>query len=261
MTRGAPRDAQRAFYGAVTLLFLSSTAATIGWCASMSAMAGMSMPGGWRMSMTWMRMPGQTWSAAAASFLGMWMLMMTAMMLPSLTPALLRYRRAVNSAGDVRLGWLTLLVGTGYFLVWAACGITVYPLGIAVASSEMHQPTLSHAVPLMTGISVLLAGALQFTAWKARQLACCRFAPQIDRRVSANGAAALLHGAYLGVRCAACCAGLMLVLLAIGVMDLRAMAAVTAAITVERLAGERAARAIGVLVVGAGLLLIGRALL
>jgi predicted metal-binding membrane protein len=53
----------------------------------------------------------------------------------------------------------------------------------------------------------------------------------------------------------------MAILLVIGVMDLRAMAVVGAAITVERLApaGERVARAIGGLVIGAGLFLIARA--
>jgi predicted metal-binding membrane protein len=53
----------------------------------------------------------------------------------------------------------------------------------------------------------------------------------------------------------------MTILLVIGIMDLRAMAVVTAAITVERLApaGERVARAIGVVIVGGGLLLIARA--
>jgi hypothetical protein len=40
----------------------------------MSAM-GMPMPGGWTMSMAWMRMPGQTWLGAATSFLGMWVVM------------------------------------------------------------------------------------------------------------------------------------------------------------------------------------------
>src|SRR5207302_5508750 len=64
------------------LLFASSAAVTIVWCASMSAMGEMPMPGGWTMSMAWMRMPGQTWSGAAASFLGMWVVMMVAMMLP-----------------------------------------------------------------------------------------------------------------------------------------------------------------------------------
>jgi predicted metal-binding membrane protein len=61
--------------------------------------------------------------------------------------------------------------------------------------------------------------------------------------------------------CSHCCAGPMAILLVMGVMDLRAMAVVAAAITVERLAptGERVARATGAVVVGAGLLLIARA--
>jgi predicted metal-binding membrane protein len=65
----------------------------------------------------------------------------------------------------------------------------------------------------------------------------------------------------LGIHCGYCCAGLTAILLVIGVMDLRAMAVVMAAITVERLApaGERFAQAIGAVVVAAGLFLITRA--
>ena len=64
------RAFQRAFFGVSALLFAASAAVTIVWCASMSAMGEMPMPGGWTMSMAWMRMPGQTWPSAAASFLG-----------------------------------------------------------------------------------------------------------------------------------------------------------------------------------------------
>jgi hypothetical protein len=53
------RTSERAFFGVSALLFAASAAVTIVWCASMSAMGGMSMPGGWTMSMAWMRMPGQ----------------------------------------------------------------------------------------------------------------------------------------------------------------------------------------------------------
>src|SRR6266850_4194636 len=81
-----------AFLGVSALLFAVSAAVTIVWCASMSAMGEMTMPGGWTMSMAWM--PGQTWPGAAA-FLGMWVVMMVAMMLPSLVPMLWRYRQAV----------------------------------------------------------------------------------------------------------------------------------------------------------------------
>jgi hypothetical protein len=51
---------ERAFFGVSALLFAASAAVTIVWCASMSAMGEMPMPGGWTMSMAWMWMPGQT---------------------------------------------------------------------------------------------------------------------------------------------------------------------------------------------------------
>jgi len=107
----------------------------------------------------------------------------------------------------------------------------------------------------------LHAGALQLTAWKARQLACCRETPGPGRTLPANAGTAWRHGLRLGLHCSRCCAGLMAILLVIGVMDLRAMAVVAAAITVERLApaGERVARATGVVFIGAGLFLIARA--
>jgi len=254
---GATSD--RAFFGVAALLFAASAAATIAWCASMSAM-GMTMPGDWTMSMAWMRMPDRTWPRAAASFLGMWIVMMVAMMLPSLVPMLSRYRDAVRTTGETRLGWLTAYCGAGYFLVWSALGLAAFPIGAALAALEMEQPALARAVPLLVGAVVLIAGALQFTAWKAHYLACCREAPD-GGALLADARTAWRHGLRLGLHCAYCCGGLMAVLLVIGVMDLRAMAVVTAAITVERLApaGERVARAVGIVVVGAGVLLIVRA--
>ena len=239
------RASQQAFLGVSALLFAASAAVTIVWCASMSAMGEMPMPGGWTMSMAWMRMPGQTWPGAAASFLGMWVVMMVAMMLPSLVPMLWRYRQAVGRTGETRLGRLTALVGVGYFFVWTVFGMAAFPLGVALAAIEMQQPALARAVPIAVGVVVLIAGALQFTAWKARHLACCREAPGRGRTLPADAGTAWRHGLRLGLHCSHCCAGLMAILLVIGVMDLRAMAVVAAAITVERLApaGERVARA------------------
>src|ERR1700677_4376085 len=101
----------RVFLGVSALLFAACTTVTGVWCASMSALGGMPMPGGWTMSMAWMRMPGQTWLGAATSFLAMWVVMMVAMMLPSLVAMLLRYRQAVGPAGTAHLGGLTVLVG------------------------------------------------------------------------------------------------------------------------------------------------------
>jgi predicted metal-binding membrane protein len=247
----------RAFFGISALLFAVSAAATILWCGSMSRMGGMAMPGGWTMSMAWMRMPGQTWPGAAASFLGMWIVMMVAMMLPSLVPMLWRYRQAVGRTGDRRLDRLTVLVALGYFSVWTVFGMLAFPLGAGLAALEMQQPGLARAVPLEVDVVVLIVGALQFTSWKARRLACCRMAPGCRR---AEAGTAWRHGLRLGLQCGRCCAGLTVILLVVGIMDLRAMALVAAATTVERLApaGERVARAIGAVAVGTGLLLVAR---
>src|SRR5260370_35840404 len=134
----------------------------------------------------------------------------------------------------------------------AAC-----PLGAALAAIEMQQPALARAVPIAVGAVVMIAGALQFTAWKAHHLACCREAPGPGRTLPADAGTAWRHGLRLGLHCGHCCANLMAILLVIGVMDLRAMAVVPPAITVERLApaGDRVARAIGAVTAGAALFL------
>ena len=247
------------FFVVSAVLFAVSAALTIAWSTSMTEM-GMPMPGGWTMSMTWMRMPAQPWLLAAASFLGMWVVMMVAMMLPSLTPSLWRYRLAVRNTGEARLGWLTALVGAGYFFVWTVFGLAVFPIGVALATIEMQLPALARVVPFMIGAIVLIAGVLQLTHWKVRRLACCREVVS-DRTPPANAATAWRLGLRLGLHCGYCCSNLMMILLVAGVMDLRVMAVVTAAITVERLApaSARIAQLIGTFVIASGLFLITHA--
>jgi predicted metal-binding membrane protein len=189
----------------------------------------------------------------------MWTVMMVAMMLPSLMPMLARYRRVVGAAGvgGQRLGRLTVIVGLGYFCVWILSGVAAYPLGVALAAAEMRLPGLARAVPVLTGLVVIVAGLLQFTAWKARALACCRGASPA-RTPGVDALAAWRHGIKSGLHCVRCCAGMTAILLVVGVMDLRAMALVTVAITAERLApaGERLARLTGAAAVIMGTFLI-----
>lgn len=258
----AVSSAARAFVAVTVLLFLASAVATVACCVAMSAMGGMPMPGGWTASMVWQRMCGRTWPGTAASFLGMWLVMTVAMMLPALAlaPVLWRYRCAVVATGARRAGWLTAQVALGYFLWWGALGAAVFPSGVALTAAAMRLPTLGRVVPVFAAAVVTIAGALQFTRWKRRRLACCRRAPGAGRSWRADVCPAWQHGLGLGMRCCACCAGPMVALLAIGVMELPAMAIVTAAISAERLArdGARAARVAGAIGVGAGLLLVVR---
>ena len=249
------RPSHQTFFVLSALLFLASTGLTIHLCSPMAMMDAMPMPGGWSMSMAWM--PAQNGPRAMLSFLGMWLAMMVAMMLPSLVPMLWRYRKAVGSNDALRLDYLTAVAGAGYFLVWLALGIIAFPIGVEVAALAMQYPAFANAVPIVTGVAILLVGLFQFTAWKSHQLACCRAVP--PRNPSIGSAAALRHGLGLGFHCVACCFNLTLLLLVLGIMDWRLMVVVTVAMTAERLAGERLARAIGVVVAAAGLFVIARA--
>jgi predicted metal-binding membrane protein len=230
----------------------------------MAASGGnMPMPGGWTMSMAWMRMAGQSWPGAAAAFLGMWILMMVPMMMPSLMSMLWRYRAAARAAGAAGgLGRPTAAAGAAYFVVWAAAGAVLYPLGVAVAAAEMRWPALARRVPLAVAAAALLAGVVQLSPWKRRHLACCRDMPARAASAAPGERAAFRHGLRLGQHCVSCCASFIIILLAAGVMDLAVMAAVTAGITTERLTPRsvRAATVVGVLILAAGAAAGARAL-
>ena len=150
----------------------------------------------------------------------------------------------------------TLRVAGGYFAVWALAGLLAFLPGVAFATVAMQVPAAERALPLAAALTTLLAGLWQLSAWKTRQLACCRETVDCCRPPRASAAAAWRHGTDLGLRCLRCCAPLTALLFVMGVMDPGAMALVTLAISLERLAprGERIARVIGVMMVGAGLL-------
>jgi predicted metal-binding membrane protein len=242
---GGARDAT--FLAAAALLFGITAAVTIHGCRSMP--------------MPWMRMPGETWPDAALAFLGMWIAMMVAMMLPSLMPVLGRYRRALGGTSAARRNRLTAAVSAGYFCVWSALGMAIYPFGIVLAGIQSRLPAAAHGAPLAAGTVTMIAGTLQFTAWKSQQLACCRGSASHDRDVASDAGSAWRYGLRRGLHCGCCCAGLTMILLALGLMDLRIMALVMLAITAERLApsGAAVARISGVIAVTAGIILVVRA--
>jgi predicted metal-binding membrane protein len=248
----------RAFFLTSGLLFVASTAITVYWCNSMSG--GIAMPGGWTLSMNWMRMPGQSWFEAAASFLGMWAVMMVAMMLPVLIPALLRYRQSYGGSQSTSLATLTAIAGAAYIIVWVVPGALLYPFGIVLAKTVMASELLAEWVPIAAGMILLLAGYLQLTKWKVRQLCHCQFAVAGGKAPTWNARGAWDHGIRLGTDCARCCCGLMAVMLVSGIMNVGIMALVTVAIAAERLFGhaERVARTTGLILIASAVFMIGR---
>jgi predicted metal-binding membrane protein len=150
----------------------------------------------------------------------------------------------------------------GYLGMWMAVMVPMMlpSFGAGVMAAEMRWGTVVQWLPVAGGAVLLVAGGVQLTPWKARQLTLCREDPGCGCAPLPEAASAWRHGLRLGVRCSLCCSSLMLALLAVGMMDLAAMAAVTLAISAERLAPAplRIARVVGAAIVAAGVLTITR---
>jgi len=177
--------------------------------------------------------------------------MMVAMMLPSIAPVLWRYHRHVRAMPSANAGGATALFAAGYASVW-----TIVSSGLFVISawrSPMAMPSMGPSfAPLTVGVVLFCAGVIQCSRWKERQLVRCREClwPGVVRGL----ASAWRNGCSLGIECSLSCAAPMAVLFVAGLMDARAMFAVTAAITAERIVPIRwgAARLTGALALVGG---------
>lgn len=208
----------------------------------------MPMPGGWTMAMAWMRMPGQTWLGTGAMFAGMWLAMMVAMMLPSSLPMLLLYRRVIAFRGERHTTLLTLLMASGYFLVWTLFGVIAYAIGVSIADGAMRSPAFSALVPAGAGAALVVAGIYQLTPWKSACLKHCRDPLElVASHLHPGWRGAVALGVHHGLFCTGCCWALMVMQLVMGVMNLGAMAAIATVIALEKLVarGQLVARVVG----------------
>ena len=194
-------------------------------------------------------------------FLLLWVVMMAAMMLPSVAPVasmyltVLRNRRTGTAAAHV-----AALVA-GYLLAWAGFGLAAF--GISRALGKLTPMGMSMAPSRLAvwsaAITLAVAGLYQFTPLKAVCLRHCR-----------SPLGFLLHfgsysgrlrdvriGAYHGGYCVGCCWSLMLVLVAVGVMNMAWMAGLTAVVFLEKVwrSGKAFGYAVGGAMILAGLLL------
>ena len=219
------------------------------------------MPGGWTMSMMWMPMGSNAFSAAAV-FTAMWLAMMIAMMLPSTMPMLLLYRRVAAFRGEAHLGRSMFALGGGYFGVWTLFGIAAYAIGVIVAHGAMRSSDFSRAVPLIAAVALGFAGIYQLTPWKSACLKHCRDPLTLVANHLHGGRFGTLRlGIHHGAFCAACCWALMLIQIVLGVMSLTVMIAVAIVIALEKLLvhGEWVAKATGVAAIGWGLVMAANA--
>jgi len=192
--------------------------------------------------------PG-TMGLALLPFLGLWVVMMAAMMLPSVAPVAVLWTRLITgaSAGPGRLLRMSAFLA-GYLLVWAVAGAVAF----AALAGAGRLLTASPTAAKWLGVAI--------TPWKDWCLRRCR-SPigALMYYLGFKGRSRDVRvGLHHGATCAGCCWGLMIVLVAVGVMNVAVMAALAVVIFAEKLwrHGKRFGQAVGVLLVATGVLAI-----
>jgi predicted metal-binding membrane protein len=189
-------------------------------------------------------------------FLGIWVTMMAAMMLPSAAPMVLLFDRV--SAERARRGrdflpaWIFV---AGYLATWTAYGLGAYGLYRLVASFELGFLDWDRGGPWIAGIAVAAAGTYELTPLKSVCLRHCRSPLHYIVGGWREGRlGAVRMGAEHGAYCVGCCWGLMVLLFALGVMSLVWMGIVAALIFAQKILpfGERLPYAFAVAFVAAG---------
>jgi predicted metal-binding membrane protein len=199
----------------------------------------------------WMMTPH--WDAPHLLLLwAMWAVMMTGMMLPSATPMILL---AGTTSGRA------YLIALGYVIVWALFSVGATALQWVLGTLLILNPMMEVASPAAGAILLIGAGIYQWTPLKQACLTTCQSPLAfLTQRWRSGSGGAFRMGVEHGAHCVGCCWALMLLLFVGGVMNLMVIAALTAFVAFEKLApaGVVGARLSGVLLIGAGLWMLGR---
>jgi predicted metal-binding membrane protein len=208
--------AVRARLGLVALLFLL---AGLGWWWTVERMQGMD-------NGPWTALGTLGW------FLGVWVVMMAAMMFPSVAPTVALYSRMTRERSPLA----PLVFSAGYLLVWGAVGIVAFAIAVVGGSVAGVVLQWDRAGRWVAGGTLLVAAAYELTPLKNVCLAKCRSPLGFligSWREGLPGA--LEMGAKNGAWCAGCCWALMASLFALGIMSIGWMAFVAALIAIEKL--------------------------
>jgi predicted metal-binding membrane protein len=210
-----------------TAIFLLIGAAIVAWAVTVERMRGMDEGPGTHLG-------GLGW------YLGIWVTMMAAMMLPSAAPA------AVHAARLARR-LPTVLFAAGYLLVWTGFGLAAYGLFRLVTSFDSGWAAWDEGGPYLAGGLIVAAGIYELTPLKQLCLLRCRL-PQPDRD-------ALRSGLRYGIDCVGSSGGLMVALFALGVMSLVWMVVIAGVIFAEKVLpyGLRLSRVFAIALIAFGI--------
>lgn len=179
-------------------------------------------------------------------FLAVWVVMMAAMMFPSVAPTVALYRRMTRER-DSRL---PLLFVAGYLVIWVAAGLAAYVLARVGAALVGDVLAWNRAGRWFSAATLLAAALYELTPLKAACLGKCRSPLGFLLGAWRDGPrGALAMGARHGAWCLGCCWALMASLFALGVMSITWMTVVAALIAVEKLLPHRRVAVYGTAVI------------
>jgi predicted metal-binding membrane protein len=236
---GPVLTASRARLVLVALLF---SLAAIGWWSTGDRMAGMD-EGPW------------TGLGTLGWFIGVWLVMMAAMMLPSVAPTVALYSRMASERSPL-LPWV---FAAGYLLTWGAVGALAFAAARAGAAFTGDVLGWDRAGRWVAGATLLFAAAYELTPLKDMCLRKCRSPLGFLVGSWRDGwEGALRLGAGHGGWCVGCCWALMASLFALGAMSVAWMAFVAGVIATEKLLPWRRAATLGTaaILVALGVLLL-----
>ncbi|HEV8624133.1 MAG TPA: DUF2182 domain-containing protein [Acidimicrobiia bacterium] len=212
---GPALSAVRTRLGLVALLY---ALAAVGWWWTAGQMAGMD---------------NGPWSGLGAFgwFLGVWIVMMAAMMFPSVAPTVALYSRMTKQ----RSPWRPLEFAAGYLVTWAAAGVVAFAVGVGLNALSGGLFDWERGGRWAAGGTLVLAALYELTPLKDVCLGKCRSPLGFLLGSWREGwSGALRMGAKNGAWCVGCCWALMASLFALGVMSVLWMAVVAGLIAVEK---------------------------
>ena len=195
----------------------------------------------------------------AALIFVMWCAMTLAMMLPSAAPMIVTYAELADTAARQHEPAVSpLVLIAGYVAVWFGFAAIATALQFVLVRLALLDPAMAPASPLFSGAIFIAAGAYQFSVLKeACVTRCQRPFPFFFARWSSEPRAILRLGLQQGLTCLGCCWAAMLVMFAVGVMNVVWMAAIGLVMAAEKIATTtRLNRAVGAAFVVIGLALI-----
>jgi predicted metal-binding membrane protein len=200
--------------------------------------------------------PGETWRGSTfAITASMWSAMTLAMMLPSAAPMILTYAEIAETASHKGEPIVSpLVIAAGYAGVWLSFSVAAAVAQLALTGTALLDPGVAAASGLFSAAIFIVAGVYQFSRLKHACLTHCQQPfPFFFVNWATTPRGVFRLGVRQGLYCLGCCWAMMLVMFAVGIMNVAWMAGLAIVMTVEKLqSGRRFTYVVGVTLIAAG---------